>query len=148
MDILVIKTPRGLRGWTPADQKAYAKFKRFIDALAMGEMFQLDFSVPRNLAHHKKFFALVGLLAEMSDVYDNKDKALAAIKIAAGHCEFIPNPLSIELIALPKSISFAEMDQLAFDAFYENAVNGVLKFLLPTMNRVDFDAALEQVVQF
>jgi hypothetical protein len=60
----------------------------------------------------------------------------------------VPNPVNGELMALPKSISFAAMDQVEFEAFYDNAVNGVLKYLLPTMNRVSLDEALDRVVQF
>jgi len=148
MQMLLVKMAHGLRGWTTEDQIAYERFKRRLAAMEAGECFQLEFSVPRHIAHHKKFWALVSLVAEMSDIYDNRDKAVAAVKIAAGHCDFVPHPNGEELVALPKSISFAAMDQVEFEAFYGNAVNGVLKHLLPAMDRVSLERALELVVQF
>jgi uncharacterized protein DUF1367 len=148
MQMLLMRTPAGLRGWTAEDQQTYDRFRRRLAHMENGECFKLEFSVPRNIEHHKKFFALVSLIAETSDVYDNRDKALTAIKIVAGHCDFVPHPESGELIPVPRSISFANMDQLEFDEFYENAVNGVLKHLLPAMTRLAFDEALDRVVRF
>lgn len=146
--MLLVRTPQGLRGWTIHDQQAYQKLKRRLATMEPGECFRLEFSVPRNVAHHKKFWALVSVVADTSDIYDNREKAVAAVKIAAGHCDFVPHPVSHELMALPKSISFAAMDQVEFEVFYDAAVNGVLKHLLPTMNRVSLDEALDRVVQF
>lgn len=146
--MFLVKTPGGLQGYTAEDQRKYQKFKRRLALMEPGECFQLEYRVPRNLKHHKKFRALVALVAEHSEVYDNEDKAVFAIKVAAGHCDFIVHPLTGELTAAPKSISFAAMDQSDFDVFYENAVNGVLKHILPTMTRISFDEALDQVAQF
>jgi hypothetical protein len=67
---------------------------------------------------------------------------------AAGHVDFVPHPETGELIAVPKSISFANMDQPAFDEFYERAVSGVIAYVCPHMTRVGLDEAIEMVGQF
>lgn len=148
MEMLLVKTERGLRGDTPAMQAAYEKFKRRLLTMRPGACFKLVITIPRNPKHHRKFMALVALVAETSETFDNLDKALCAVKVAAGHCDFIANPETGELIAVPRSISFANMDQEEFEVFYTNAVNGILKHLLPTMTRIEFDEALERVVNF
>lgn len=148
MEMLLVKMPGSLRGWTAADQRAYDKFRRRLAAMEEGDCFRLAFSVPRNLAHHKKFMALVAVVAEYSEVYDSQRKALTAVKVAAGHCDFMPDPTSGLLIPVPKSISFAAMEQVEFEEFYSDAVNAVIKHVLPHMDRAAFEEALEMVVRF
>lgn len=148
MEMLLVKAAHGLRGWTSADQQGYDRMRRRLAHMEPGECCRLEFSVPRNIGHHKKFMALVATVAEYSEVYDNKRKALTAVKIAAGHCDFMPDPTSGLLIPVPKSIAFANMEQGNFDEFYQDAVNSIIKHILPAMDRVSFDRALELVVNF
>jgi len=145
--IEVVKTDKGLRGFGDEDRKRYAKFKKFVDEMEPGEIIRFEWKQPRNLGMHRKFFALVNYVAQNSDVYDTTDKALTAIKIAAGHCDFVPWNNG-DLIAVPKSISFAEMDQAGFEDFYANAINGVLNHILKHMNRTSLDEALNTIAEF
>jgi hypothetical protein len=134
--------------FTKEDGKIYRRFLRRRKALEPGELMVVSYVEPRNLLHHRKFFALVGYVAENSDTYDNKDKALLAIKIAAGHCDFIPDPVNGGLTAVPRSISFAKMEQGDFDKFYNNALEGICQHVLKHMNKVDLQEALENVARF
>jgi hypothetical protein len=142
------KTERGVHGMSEADHKAWVKFKAWLTKLEPGDSFKLEYVIPRNIKHHRKFMALVAVVAEYSDVYDNQDKALLAVKIAAGHCDFVPNPITGELQAVPKSISFAAMGQDDFETFYDEAIKGVLKYVLSTMDEASLDHAVELVVRF
>lgn len=108
----------------------------------------LSYKQPRNIAHHRKFFSLVQAVVENSEVYDTRDKALDAIKLAAGHVDWIPRPDTGELVPRPKSISFESMDQGVFDEFYENAIRGVLRFIVPKMTRMDLEQAIEMVANY
>lgn len=102
----------------------------------------------RNLQHHRKFFALLTVIAENSDTFDNTDKALAGVKLAAGHVDWIPHPATGELVPVPRSISFASMDQSGFDLFWDRALSAVIKHILPAMNRVSLDRAIDAVMDF
>lgn len=102
----------------------------------------------RNLQHHRKFFALLTVIAENSDTFDNTPKALAGVKLAAGHVDWIPHPETGELVPVPKSISFASMDQTAFDLFWDDALSAVIKHILPKMDRVSLDQAVDAVMGF
>lgn len=144
----LIKTARGVHGMSEDDHKAWVKFKNFLAKMEPGESFQLEYKRPRNLQHHRKFMALVAVCSQYSEVYDNHEKALIAVKIAAGHCDFVPHPISGELVALPKSISFANMDQTDFESFYEAAIQGILKHVLKTMDRDSLDHAVDLIVRF
>ena len=69
-------------------------------------------------------------------------------KLAAGHVDWIPRPDTGELVPRPKSISFESMDQGVFDEFYENAIRGVLRFIVPKMTRMDLEQAIEMVANY
>jgi hypothetical protein len=149
VEIGVTKTPDGkLRGWTQHEDIALRKMRAKINRLKPGAMLKLSYSQPRNLGHHRKFFALVQAVAENSEIYDTTDKALVAVKLAAGHVDFVPHPETGELTAVPKSIAFQNMDQAAFDEFYERAVAGVIAHICPHMTRMDLDEAVEMVGRF
>lgn len=137
-----------LHGWTQADDIALRKMRAKVNRMRPGQSLKLSYSQPRNLAHHKKFFALVQAVAENSETYDTADKALVAVKLAASHVDFVPHPETGELTAVPKSISFQSMDQAAFEAFYEQAVAGVIAHICPHMTRMDLDEAVEMVGRF
>lgn len=146
IQIGVTKTPDGqLRGWTEEDQKALEKMRAKVKRLPAGDHMILSYRVNRSLPHHRKFFSLVQAVVENSEIYDTRDKALDAIKIAAGHVDWIPNPTTGELVPVPKSISFEKMDQVVFDSFYEAAVRGTLRWIVPHMTGMDLDRAIEMV---
>lgn len=145
----VVKMANGkLRGYGQENDKAYKKFRRWVKKLEPGEFFTLSWRRERNPAHHRKLMALVTYVAENSDVYDNKAKALDAVKLAAGHCDWIQDPKGGGLVPIPKSISFDNLDQDAFEEFYANAIQGVITHILPHMTRVDMNEALQHVSEF
>jgi hypothetical protein len=145
----IVKTPKGQwRGYSDEDDKNWKRFKRWRAKRGAGEFFTMSYDYERVLAHHKKLMALVTYIADNSDTYNNKDKALVAVKIAAGHCDFVVNPLTGELVASPRSINFKKMKQGAFEEFYANALQGVVDHILPYMNKVDLQVALENISRF
>lgn len=142
MEVFMIKQPGG-QLW-PADDAELEK----LATIKNGVIVRADVVVPRNEKNHRRFFALLSVVAQYSETYDNKDKALLAVKIAAGHCDFLPNPRTGELIAVPRSISFAKMDEAKFQEFFNNAVQGVLSHILKTFDRRTIDEAVERVIRF
>jgi len=101
----------------------------------------------------RKFFAMLNVITQYSNTYDTIDKALVGVKILIGHCEFVPNPafgkgIGEALVAIPKSISFARMDQLEFNAFYDKALDGALKYMVPTMDKTSMERAVVEIVGF
>lgn len=147
MKAMLISTATGLRGSTPADQDAWAKFKRKLETMKPGKWLRMEWSSPRNGPHHRKMFALLSLVAENSETYNTTEKALIAVKLAAGYFDPAIDPRTGEIIPIPKSISFDAMDQDAFEAFYSAAIDGVLQVILPTMSRETADKLMDMVVE-
>jgi len=149
IDIGVVKTPDGkFRGWSQQDDIRLQKMRAKLKRMQAGAMMMISYKQPRNLKHHRKFFALVHAIVANSETYDTEEKALIAVKLAAGHVDFVPDPKTGELTAVPKSVSFPSMDQDEFEEFYERAVQGVITHICPHMTRLDLDRAIEMVAHF
>ena len=147
MKAMLLKTPTGLRGATPDDQAAYSKFKRKLEIMRPGKWLRLEWSSPRNGKHHKKMFALLSLVAENSETYNTTEKALVAVKLAAGYFDPHINPTTGEIIPVVHSIAYDAMDQEAFEKFYSSALDGVLQAILPTMDRATADRLMDMIVE-
>ena len=147
MKAVLIRTPSGLRGATPDDQTAWAKFKRKLETMKPGNWLRFEWSTPRNGPHHRKFMALLQLVAENSEVYDTVPKALIAVKLAAGYFDAHPDPRTGEIIPVPQSISYDAMPQEEFEAFYSAALDGVLQVILPTMDQATAERLLDMIVE-
>ena len=147
MKAMLLKTPAGLRGSTPADQELWAKFKRKLETMKPGAWMRFEWSTPRNGPHHRKMFALLSLVAENSEVYDTTDKALNAVKLAAAYFDPFIDPRTGEIIPMVKSISFDAMPQEEFDVFYSAALDGVLQVILPTMQKDTAEKLMDMIVE-
>lgn len=147
MKAVLIKTPAGLRGSTPADHDAWTKFRRKLETMAPGKWLRFEWSSPRNGRHHRKLMALLQLIAENSETYPTVEKALIAVKLVTGHFDLMADPKTGEIIQIPKSISYEAMGQEDFDAWYSQAIDGVLQHILPTMPRETADRLLDLIVE-
>lgn len=146
MKAMLVKTDRGLRGVTSDDHAAWLKFRRKLESMKPGTYFRMEWARPRNGQHHRKFFALLHLIAENSEVYDTTEKALVAVKLVTGYADPFIDPKTGELVQLPRSIAYDAMDQDEFDAFYSSAVDGVLKHILPHITTAQADRLLDMIV--
>jgi hypothetical protein len=147
MKAMLIKTDTGLRGSTPADHDAWLKFKRRLDTMLPGTWLRLEWKRPRHGKHHRKLFALLALVADNSETYDTTEKALVAVKLVTGHADPFIDPSTGELMQLPRSIAYDAMEQDEFDRFYELAIDGVLRHILPGMDEATADRLLEMIVE-
>lgn len=97
---------------------------------------------PRNLAHHRKFFALVNLIFDNQSQFASKDELIACLKVYVGHCQVYER--KGELIKVPKSIAFDQMDQVDFDDFYRRVLDVVARDLWPSVTVDWLKAAIEE----
>lgn len=89
----------------------------------------------RNINHHRLYWGLVGKVWENlnHDRYPSTDFLSDCIKISVGHCT--PFEMADGSIALiPKSISFAEMDQDQFAKFFDSVCKVVCERIIPGMD--------------
>ena len=96
---------------------------------------------PRSPQHHRKFFAMLGIVLKNQEHYKNMDDLLNVCKLRVGHVTTIATKLGD--VQVPKSISFASMDQTAFRVFYDAAVDWVTREVIPGLKRGELDAEVE-----
>lgn len=116
--LYLVKTEGGdLIGWGPNDSAYLAK-------LEPGECIESDTRKARNPAHHRKFFALFELAFQSQERYTNRRQFMTELKVRAGwYEEYIT--ADGKLVFVPKSISWANMDQEEFAKFYAEAVTAL-----------------------
>lgn len=149
MRTVILSTPRGIVGATPTDETAFRKFKARILKLKSkpGEWLRIEFSSPRHLKHHRKFFALLQLIAENSEVYDTAEKALVAVKLCTGYADPLIHPATGEVLMIPRSIAFENLGQEDFERFYEAALAAVSSHIVPHLRPEDRDRVLAEIVE-
>lgn len=86
--------------------------------------------VPRNVRFHRMFWALMTKVWENQERYATVENLVDAFKVVAGHADLIVLPSGKE-VWVPRSISFAKMDDTAFSDFYDRCADVLAKHFLP-----------------
>lgn len=113
--------------------------------VSVGDIVRGEIKRPRNLGHHRKFWALISMIYENQSRYASPEVLLDAIKVHIGHCEVIRLSDGRE-VHTPKSISFAAMDQIAFGLFWDRVVACVCREIIPGLDRADLERELLDLV--
>ena len=97
------------------DEDQFAKLRRNTE-------YKCDLKKARNPDHHRKGFALIDLIFNSQEAYLTLEDMLTELKLLTGwYVEHVRS--SGELVYIPKSISFADMDQLEFETFYDRVLD-------------------------
>lgn len=112
--------------------------KEALDGIGQGELVKVKITKARNLKHHKKFFSMLQLVFQNQEKFPTLRHLLTAVKLEAGWYEDGPVDFRGRPQYLPKSISFAKMDQTEFDDFYVQAIAACCR-LLPHLNAQDIE---------
>ena len=115
-EIFMERTVAGLK---PVDDQGIDTLRK----IKVGEVIQCELNKPRNLAHHRKFWALLNVFWKAAGDWSSPYGVLIELKVRLGHVQSVLIRETGEIVKVPKSISFASMDQTAFDEFYERALN-------------------------
>lgn len=112
--------------------------------IKQGAEVSVEIRRPRNIKFHRKFFALVRLVYDNQNVCQSQNELLDAIKLMVGHVNQVRLP-SGEIAKVPASISFAAMDEPAFNDFWNRAVDVVVRDIIPGLNREDLENEVMQL---
>lgn len=137
MKFFVKKTISGLVPSTRTDFDILQECK-----LKLGEYYEVEIKKKRNYEFHKKFFALISIAFENQESFEFIDDLREYLTIKSGYYRKVIMPNGYEQIK-PKSISFAQMDQLEFNDLYDKFVAQVLIFL-----GCDNEDLMEQLKEF
>lgn len=102
----------------PADTESACE----LGALPFGKDLRAELKQPRNMRFHRLFWVLCSKIAAATDL----DRGVVAdmLKIASGHCHVIHSK-KYGTLHLPRSISWAKLDQSEFNVFFEGCVKAI-----------------------
>ena len=110
--------------------------------IPLNEPIEFEFTKKRNYKFHKKFFALLNLVFENQEVYNNLEHLRKDLTISAGYYDIRHNFEGVEIYE-PKSISFAKMDDNEFSELYNRFVDVVVKWL-----GIEKESIIEEIEQY
>ena len=127
-------------GWVPADEQSQELFSSF----AVGDVCRFKPRKMRNPAFHRKFFALLKICVDSTEGWtvDSLRKYLA---IETGF--FVPYTFPARpgiVLREAKSISFGKMDADDFHKFYNDAINVMIRDVVPHISEQELRDAVEQ----
>lgn len=140
MRVLCYKQLGALRPADDAGRDALAK-------IGNGEIVSVEVKRPRNIRHHRMYWALLSIVHENldGDRYPTVDDLHAAVKIAAGLRTRIELPDGT-VGFIPGSIAFHKMSQDDFSAFYDRVCGLVAKHFLPGVTSEQLKAEVAQMI--
>lgn len=112
-----------------------------LSKIGKGEILRAEIKRPRNVDHHRKFFAMLQIVYQNQEHYQSTDDLLDVLKLRVGHCRTIQTKHGE--VKIPESISFAAMDQTAFNEFYDKAVDWVCKEVIPGLKASALNSEVE-----
>ena len=84
-DLVIFKDATGrLEGFGEKGRRAWAKFKKIIEGLEVGETMQFGYRLPRSPNHHKFVFARFQALLERQETFSDLDHLIVFLKVGAG----------------------------------------------------------------
>ena len=121
--------------------------KELLAKIGRGEIVSAEIKRPRNIKFHRRFFAMLNLVLANQSHYQSLDDLLDVCKLRIGHVKVIQTKHGE--VRIPKSISFAALDDAAFSAFYDRAVDWVIAEVIPGLRRADLDEEVEnEIMEF
>lgn len=101
---------------------------------------------PRNVKHHRKWFALLNAVYPHQTMWPTFPKFREKIQEALGLGEYHVNGMGQRYFE-PDSISFANMDQDAFEDFYQRGVELILTRILPGVDNDDLTREVADILE-
>jgi len=121
MDITLVKQFNG--SFLPAYEGDLDKAKK----IKPNKTVMCKITQPRNIKFHSKFFALINLVYNNQDHYNNIDHLRKDLTIASGFYEK-RFTMHGEEVTEAKSISFAKMTELEFSELYSAFLRSIEKY--------------------
>jgi hypothetical protein len=132
---------RTASGFAPCDEEAINEVRR----VPIGKPVLVEIKAARNPKQHRLLWAMLTIIAEAGE-FPSTDAALITLKTATGLVEAIQMDKNGTVQLIPKSISFANMRQTEFAAWFESAINVVVTRWLPNMTNEELRAEIESMV--
>jgi len=106
----------------PTDEYSLEKVKK----IKLDDPRLIKITKPRNVGFHQKFFVLLNTIFEIQNMFDDKKAFRHWITMKAGFWTKTMTPTG-NYLYMPKSISFAKMDEFEFQKLYDEVIKVALE---------------------
>ena len=121
MELLLVK--QFDNSFKVAYESDYEKLKK----IKAGKTVKCKISMPRNVMFHRKFFALINMVYQNQERYNNLDDLREQLTIEAGYYKTVEN-IQGQPQKKALSISFASMTQDSFDDLYSKVLDCIVQY--------------------
>lgn len=130
----------------PLSEMDFEKTKRVKE----GQIIEVDYKKPRNPLFHNKFMSMVRVVYDNQEAFEHIEQLLNAIKIDLGYYDTyqIRVKAGNAEVCVPRSISFAKMDETEFEELYSKAVDLILARYLPTVERHELERYVNEIARY
>ena len=126
----------------PAD----AVSAEMMEEIPLNTGLMVEVRVPRNIRQFKLAWALASIVSKSTDYLPDRETAMSWLKIKSRHVRMIVDPKTGEVSIVPKSISFAALDQTGFARVLSRMIYVTITDIIPGMNEGELRAELEKIV--
>ena len=126
--IVIVKDNDGkLRGMGEENERAYAKWRRLVANMEIGETLEFAFTIPRSPKHHRAFFRKIRILLNHTEAMTEFGGLRKWMVAGAGY---------VDADGTVQSLAFSAMDEVEFSEFHHNVddflrTDRALDFLWP-----------------
>ena len=124
--------------------------KELLTGLGHDALVRVKIARPRNVRFHRLFWALMtkvheNLSEEKLGRYPTPELLVAWFKVATGHCDsFVLEGRG--MVYIPKSISFAKMDEIEFGRFFNRCCDLIAKNFITGISSAQWRQEIEQMI--
>lgn len=119
--VTICKNEMGkLAGLDEKGQRAYAKWKRLVEGLPIGQTLTFSYRFPRSPKHHRLLFVKLQSLLTRTETFNDLDKLRYWLVMGAGYFDLVPG-FDGKPNAIPKSLDFDSMDEAEFSELHRAA---------------------------
>ena len=104
----------------------YESDVELLKKIKVDEDVEITLTRPRNIKFHRKFFALINLVFQNQEIYNNPEHLRYDLTIESGFYDVTYNWLGEE-IKRAKSISFAKMEEPEFAELYNRFSDAIVR---------------------
>lgn len=139
-ELFVVKASQKSLLILPESEEDFAK-------VGEGEILRVEYRRPRNIRFHRKYFALLRVAFQNQDYYATEQQFRTALLIGLGWCDtFIRQ--NGEVLYIPKSLSFAGMDEDEFEKVYNDTLDYLVREMVPGADPRALNNAALQILGF
>lgn len=139
-ELFVVKASQKSLLILPESEEDFAK-------VGDGEILRVEYRRPRNIRFHRKAFALIKAGFENQEFYATFEQFRTAMLIGLGWCEIFIRQNG-EVIYIPKSMSFAGMDETTFEKVYNDMLDYLVREMVPGADPRALNNAALQILGF